>query len=87
MAQFMSDASALHVAWLFASTDTTTPGELKDRLVAGHESRIYHLQSLDCQTGWARAVLTPETPLETMVEFIWGLRVKPVSLSVVESPD
>src|ERR1700734_3196034 len=84
MAQLAVERSALHVAWKVASADAASARVLRNRLKAGHDDRLFFLQSLDFGDGEAVAILLPEAPLEEIAALILGPGLQPVGLSLAE---
>jgi len=86
MARLAMNRSALDIVWTFPSSDALCVKALRDRLTDGHESRLFNLVSWDFENGRARAVLTPEAPLEEILELIWGPGHRPIAITVVPRP-
>src|SRR5665213_110263 len=77
---FPMPRNALHIAWKLTSPDSSSIARARIRLTRGEERSLYRLHSANIANGEAQALLTPNAPLEHIVEALWDDTAAPVSI-------
>ena len=82
-----SATDALYLSWRLSATDPGVAGRTRRHLRSGETRRLYQLRSWVIVAGEVRALLSPSTTLERIVDAIWGTDSQPVSTRWVSTRD